>query len=222
MNLRFFGLVLITLFAMGAGQASASTCTGEVTGNGSKTLPAVDIGTIGSGCQIGPYSTHQGQNGSNIPTVNATDNPSIYQFEWGGGNLSIQEEVGNNGLGYNIFIELGLSTVTVNSDGSLSSPLVSTQIAYQSGPTAPMYVIDNMYLASGTYLLDTFLGTCGATSCSKDPQITDPQYQVLFTPGPAGAPGEAPLPAALPLFGTGLGALALFASSRKRKKVATV
>jgi hypothetical protein len=58
--------------------------------------------------------------------------------------------------------------------------------------------------------------------------VTETVYQTFEDEGsldlvvndvsPGNGPGETPLPASLPLLGTGLGALALFASSRKSKK----
>ena len=192
MNTRIFGLALIAsvaLLAGGGGLASATTCTGQYnTSNGTTTLPGTDIGTVASGCEIGPFDAAHGANG-NQATVNVTNNPSIYQFNWGGGNLTIQEELGNNGIGYNINVELGLiSAVTLNSDGSLSSPLASITIPYQSGPGAPVYVIQNMSLVAGNYALDTYLGTCAVSSCTHDGSLVDPQYQVLFTPVAVPAP----------------------------------
>ena len=215
MSTQIFGLAAIAsvaLLAGGGGQASATTCSGEYnTSNGTTTLPGTAIGTVVSGCEIGPFNALLGQNG-NVATVNTTANPSIYQFDWGGEILSIQEELGNNGIGYNINVELGLqSAVTLNADKSLSSPLASITIPFQSGPGAPLYVIQNMLLAAGSYALDTYLGTCASSACSTDKSLVDPQYQVLFTPV------ATPLPAALPLFATGLGALGLLGWRRKRK-----
>jgi PEP-CTERM motif len=156
-----------------------------------------------------------GQNG-NVAAVNASANPSIYEFTWTGGNLTIKEELGNNGIGYNIEVELGLvSAVTLNSNGSLSSSLASISIPYQSGPGAPVDVIDNMFLAAGTYALDTYLGTCANTDeCTAGTgSSTDPQYQVLFSPNATATP----LPATMPLFATGLGLVGMFGWRRKRK-----
>ena len=223
MNTRIFGLAVIASVALacGVGQASAATCSGEYNAaNGTTTLPGTNIGTLAAGCEIGPFSATFGANG-NAATVNTTANPSIYQFTWGGGNLTIEEMIGNNGIGYNIDVELGLlSTVTLNttgpSAGSLSGTGVvsSTSIAYQSGPTtSPTYVTNDVNLAAGTYVLDTFLGTCAVELCSGSGSSTDPQYQVLFTDPPA----PTPLPAAWPLFASGLGALGLFGWRRKRK-----
>ena len=86
---------------------------------------------------------------------------------------------------------------------------MSTYIPYQSGPGAPVFVLDDVDLAAGTYALDTYLGTCGSGSCSDAGSSTDPQYQVLF------APIATPLPAGLPLFARGLGVMGLLLWRRK-------
>jgi len=218
MSARNFGLALVAsvaLLAGGAGQALAVSCTGQYNAaNGGTTIAtATSIGTVGAGCMIGPFSASGGSNG-NAATVSNAANPSIYQFDWGGGVLSIQEELGNNGIGYDIFVELGLkSAATLNADSSLNPALASITIAYQSGPGAPVYVIQNLNLAAGTYVLDTYLGTCAHSPCTTDKSIDDPQYQVLFTPGAA-----TPLPAALPMFVAGAGLIGGLAGYRKRRK----
>jgi len=226
MSTRIFGLAVIAsvaLLAAGGGQASAaSVCAGNeyTTSNGTTTVPGTDIGTVGSPClEIGPFNATQGQNDGpgyvSYPYKSAS-NPSIYQFTWNGGVLEIQEEVGNNGADTNIDVELGLyyssgtgdTGLSVNSDGSLSSYLVSTDIAY--GSSAPIVVYD-AYLAPGIYDLDTYLGTCEVpgSNCTSGENPTDPDFQVLFT--------TTPLPAALPMFVGGLGIFGLVAGRRKRK-----
>jgi len=58
-------------------------------------------------------------------------------------------------------------------------------------------------------------------SATVDPTFTVPDgYTLLLSPGVGNGIGEAPLPAALPLFATGLGALGLLSWRRKRKAVA--
>jgi hypothetical protein len=222
MKLRILGLAVLAsaaLLAGGIGQASAVTTCNGVTANGSTTLgAATDAGLITSVCQIGPFTASGGTNLSGTPAVvNNSDNPSIYKFSWGGGNLTIQEELGNNGLGYNIFIELGLGGVaTLNADGSLTPALKSTMIAYQSGPGAPVYLLNNEYLAAGTYYVDTYLGTCAHSPCSTDKSIVDPNYALLFTPNATATP----LPGSLVLFGPALGGLGGLLAFRRRQKAA--
>jgi hypothetical protein len=231
MSTRNFGLAVIAsvaLLAGGGGQASANsvtTCSSEYTAsNGGTTISgATNIGTVEAGCEIGPYfstTTGVGTNLGNTPaSVSDSVNPSIYEFTWGGGNLTILETLGNNGIGNNINIELGLSTDTLNSNNTLSSDIASTHILYQSGPTTTgTYVLNNYDLAAGTYVLDTYLGSCGAgQTCSDNDTSTDPAYAVGFSPVAA-----TPLPATLPLFAGGLGAMGLLGRRRKRKNAAAL
>ena len=93
--------------------------------------------------------------------------------------------------------------------------MASTQISYYNGSVGqpPIYVLNDYDLAAGTYVIDTFLGTCGSGDCSSGTYSgTDPQYQTLFTPVSA-----TPLPAAMPLFATGLGLVGMFGWRRRRK-----
>ena len=221
---RIIGLAVIASVALlggGSGQASATTtCSGEYTAsNGGTTIAgATNIGTVQSGCEIGPYfstTTGVGTNLGNTPaSVSDSANPSIYEFTWGGGNLTILETLGNNGIKNNINIELGLSTDTLNLNNTLSSDINSVSILYQSGPTTTgTYVLNNYDLAAGTYVLDTYLGSCGAgQSCSDNDTSSDPVYAVGFTPDVSATP----LPAALPLFAGGLGVMGLLGRRRKR------
>jgi hypothetical protein len=226
MSTRILGLAVVAsvaLLAVGGGQALASsTCTSEYTGsNGGTTISGATV--IGAVCEIGPYFSSTNGVGTNLSgtpaSVNTSANPSIYEFTWGGGDLTILETLGNNGIGNNINIELGLSSDTLNSNNTLSSAISSVSIPYQSGPTTTgTYVLDNYDLAAGTYVLDTYLGSCGAgQTCSDNDTSTDPTYAVGFSPVAA-----TPLPAALPLFAGGLGVMGLLGRRRKRKKAAAL
>jgi|HubBroStandDraft_6_1064221.scaffolds.fasta_scaffold292764_2 hypothetical protein len=223
MNPRILGLAAIAsvaLLAASVGQASATTaCTSS---NGTTTLPTGSDFTVGSaGCEIGSFNATEGQNSGPL-VVNSTNNPDIYSFTWGGGVLKIQEEIGNNGSDFNINVELGLlSGNSLQTGGNLASELASTDTPYQSGPSAPVVVYD-ANLAGGTYVLDTYLGSCGiednGSNCGGNAgDSTDPDGQVLFTPVSA-----TPLPGAMPLFATGMGLVGMFGWRRKRKNSAAI
>jgi hypothetical protein len=227
---RIFGLAVIAsvaLLAGGSRQASAVTlgCSSELTAattsNGGTTIAgATNIGTVSAGCEIGPfvsapgpYTNLSGGLSTGTPAqVNDTANPSIYEFTWGGGNLTIAEELGNNGIKNNINVELGPSTATLNANNTLSSvvPTASITILYQSGPGAPVDVLNDYDLAAGTYYLDTYLGSCGTgQTCTDNDTTADPYYAVAFSTA-------TPLPATLPLFAGGLGFVGYLAKRRKR------
>jgi hypothetical protein len=110
----------------------------------------------------------------------------------------------------------------LNSNNTLSSTIASISILYQAGhggaPTAPVYVINDLNLAAGTYILDTYLGACGnPDGCQKAGTPDDPVYAVLFTPeGVSATPSATPLPAAFPLFAGGVGFVGYLARRRKR------
>jgi hypothetical protein len=220
MSMRILGLAAIAsvaLLAGGGGQASALTASCTSSNGGTTLSGATNIGTIGAGgCEIGPFSASAGSNngpGYVSYPYSSANNPSIYEFTWNGGVLKIQEEVGNNGSDTNINVELGLlSAVTLSATDSLNGALVSKDTPYQSGPSAPVVVYDAS-LAAGTYVLDTYLGTCevAGSNCTDSENPTDPDYQVLFSPS------ATPLPATLPLFAGGLGMLGLLGRRRKQK-----
>ena len=89
-----------------AGAASAATCTNIYdTANGATTLPGTFVGTVGGAsgvCQIGDLTAANQGNAQ----VNGTDNPSNYEFYFAGGSLTIEEELGNNGIGNAVDVEL--------------------------------------------------------------------------------------------------------------------
>ena len=205
-NLVAAALLGSAFFAAVVAPASASTatCSSEFNAaNGTESSPYTNIGTVQAGCEIGPFTAYEG-GGTNLGDTVASvgtgskPNPSIYQFEWGGGNLTIEEMIGNNGTGDPIFVELG---TTQGTGSALSSPLASITITGQN--TTPTDVITDMYLASGTYLLDNFLDNSGT--------LVDPNYAVLFTPV-----SSTPLPASLPLFAGGLGFIGYLTRRRKQ------
>jgi hypothetical protein len=155
--------------------ALAAPCSGIYHGlgtagqaNGTQTLPGTDVGTAQAGCQIGDLATNN-VSGTGV-FLSPTATPSIFQFEWGGGNLEIQEKLGNNGtLPDHVDVELGLAANTLNLNGSLSSYIASIHFS-SSFSSQTLY---NGSLAAGTYVIDTYSGTLAE----------DPTYQVNFTPG---------------------------------------
>lgn len=226
MKMRIFGAAVIASLALltgSIGQASAgSTCSGNEynTSNGTSGLNGTNVGTVGPGClEIGPFgATNPTSVNDSVAKVSNSQNTSIYEFYWGGGNLTIQEEQGSNGIGYNIDVELALlSNVTgVNSGtngGNLTGTLVNSISIPQATQFTPEYVTLNgaagENLAAGEYVIDTYLGSC-ATDCSHAGDSTDPEYAVLFSPT------ATPLPATLPLFAGGLGMVG-FLTRRKNR-----
>ncbi|MGC2199820.1 MAG: PEP-CTERM sorting domain-containing protein [Stellaceae bacterium] len=210
-------LLASPLLAMVAQPASATvTCQSESPAgtlspiytclNGTKTLPGTNVGTVGTAAgdvdQIGSLANYNG--GSGGAFVNPTNNPSIYEFSWGGGALDIEEEIGNNGTETNgLDVELALegNGLAVESDGSLSSNIASIHIPYSSGPSG-FYTVFNDNLAAGNYALDTYGGTISV----------DPNYQVNFSAS------SVPEPTSLAIFGTAL--LGFNVIRRRRKQLA--
>ena len=187
--------------------ATVATCSGIYHGlgttgqaNGTKTLPGTDVGTVQAGCQIGDLATNNVSNTDVFVSPSAT--PSISQFEWGGGNLEIQEALGNNGtLPGGVDVELGLAANTLNADGSLSSDIASINFSapFVFGALKTLY---SGSLAAGSYVIDTYSGTVA----------DDPTYQVNFTLRAA-----VPEPASLAILGA---ALVGFGAIRRRRKSA--
>jgi hypothetical protein len=220
----FLGWVPVKIFALSvaaaalgaamtfSGAASASqivTCTGIYNGagtageaNGTVGLPGTDVGTVSPGCQIG--ATSQSDNsGDGIGAFITTSNKaSIYQFTWGGGDLTITEDFGNMGSVPSVDVELGLlAGNTLNASLGLANWLDSVNF----NNTDKRFTVKTIFtgdLAAGTYVIDSFAGTVP----------NDPVFQINFT--------AVPEPMSLTLLGAGLiGAGVL---RRKKSKKATV
>ncbi|HXC28285.1 MAG TPA: PEP-CTERM sorting domain-containing protein [Stellaceae bacterium] len=161
-------LALGVIFFGVTAQASAAPCTNVYdTLNGTTTLPGTFVGTVGGAgevCQIGDLTAPSQGNA----LVNSTANPSNYEFYFGGGSLTILDELGNNGIGNNVDVELD----SWNGSAATLVPGASIQIPYSSGPSAEYTLVNNQSLAAGDYVLSTYLATDGGV---------DPRYQANFT-----------------------------------------
>jgi hypothetical protein len=206
MRLRLFGMAIIALgFALCASAPAKATllscATTYDTSNGTTTFPGTSLGTIGTGClQVG------GDGGINGGPSDVSDsaNPSIYEFYFSGGTMTIDEALGNNGIGNNIDVEL--DSLASSTSTSPSSTLASIQIPFASGPSFDESTVFSGTLAAGWYAVDTYLGTCAAEqTCSLAGSSTDPDYQLNFVALDA---TSAPEPSSIALLGIGL--LALF------------
>lgn len=198
-SMRVVAAVLLGagLCAALVGQASASLIYSS--SNGTKTFPGTYVGTVGPGIsdvdQIGDLSVYN--SGSGGAFVNSNSNPSIYEFYWGGGSLTIQEKIGNNGTGDALDVEL--DSLASKSSTSSASTISSTQIPFSSGLSSEYYVINNYDLAEGYYAIDTYLALGNAT---------DPDYQVNFS---------VPEPTSMALFGLSLVGFGLIRGRRALK-----
>jgi hypothetical protein len=210
--MRQYGMALIGLGVMAslgfAGQASASAvlCSTHAlaTYDGSPNLPGTYVGTVGfvagDVCQIGDIGLYNGGTGGAL--VNSANNPSDYEFYWGGGALEIQEEIGNNGTALS-GIDVELDSLASQSSTAISATLASIFIPYTSGKSGE-YLLYNEDLGAGYYTLSTYLAGNG---------IGDPNYQANFSVGTA---DPVPEPSALALMATALIGFAGFARRRTK------
>ena len=180
-----------------AGAASAATCTNIYdTANGTTTLPGTFVGTVGGAggvCQIGNLSA----SGQGNALVDGSHNPSNYEFYFSGGLLSIEEELGNNGIGNAVDVELE------SWNGSTATPVpgASIQIPFSSGPSGEYTLISDKSLSASDYVLSNSLAAAGTV---------DPRYQANFTATPS-VPEPSPLSVLL------VGLIALAVSARRRQ-----
>jgi hypothetical protein len=201
MHLKKTLLLGFGLAVLAGGQAMAA-CSIYNDANGAQTFPGTFVGTVSAlgVCQIGTGHSNTG------PTlISPSVNPSIYEFYFGGGALSITESVGNNGTltsGWDVEL-LSLATQSSTSGTVLSS----INIPYSSAPSGPFSLITNMSLGAGYYSISNYIGNISA----------DPQYQLNFS-FPGG--GAVPEPAAWALMVLGLGSVGAVVRNRRRTSLA--
>ncbi len=211
MSTRIWGLAAIASIGLicGGGQALAASCSGAViyagagsTTEGTTTLPGTDVGTVGCGAtdigQIGNITQYN--SGTGGAYVNTSNNPDNYEFYFAGGSaLTITGQIGNNGVGDAIDMEL----LSWNSMTDTATELESIQIPFTSGKSLTYTLASDDPLSAGDYIISTYLAVGN---------VTDPNYQVNF------ALSQTPLPATLPLFASsGLGLIGLLVRRKKRK-----
>jgi hypothetical protein len=110
------------------------------------------------------------------------------------------------------------SSIDITGGGSLSGDVFTTLDASKSSPTK--LTVDT----AGGASLTLYFASSLPTNTALDPitfglLVADYQYSFV-TGGSVQDPVSTPLPATLPLFATGLGALGLFGWRRKRKNAA--
>lgn len=195
------GLIAFGLMAASASAIPVDSCTtyASVKSNGSESFPGTYVGTMGSEvgqvCQIGDLALYDG--GSGGANVNVSRNPSIYEVYWGGGELTITEQIGNNGIGDAIGVDL--DSLASQDSTSPASVLATITIPFTSGPSST-YTLFNGDLDTGYYAIDTYLAAGN---------VIDPNYQINI------ASTSAPEPSAMfPLLAV---CLAAFAWTRRFK-----
>jgi hypothetical protein len=141
----------------------------------------------------------------------------------------------------------GFVNVDMTANGTLSSPFpgssfVSDQLVVGGAPlTLPdvtgSFTVNHTYSLFANQPIEVLIWAAAETGGNQlqtvsayldpfffiDPSVTDPSaYSIITSEGIGNSPATTPLPAALPLFATGLGALGLLGWRRKRKASAAL
>ena len=160
-----------------SGQAFADPCgTVYNTANGTTGFAGTYAGTVTTCLQIGASPNTSGVTDNASVGVGS---PSIYEIYFGGGNLTVEENLGNQGTGDDTFVELDYlgttesNTTVLSKDGSMEIP-------YESGAGATNTLTADD-LAAGYYAIDTYLGPTGTADPQYELNIADP----VGTPEPA-------------------------------------
>jgi hypothetical protein len=208
-----FSLMAVGVIATSAGAVTVAPCSTYATSNsnGSTSFPGTNVGTLGTGsgqvCQIGNLSAYNG--GSGGAFVNNANNPSIYEFYWAGGALTLTEQIGNNGIGD--AIDAALDSLAAQNSTSSTSVVNTITIPYSSGPSSA-YTLYSGSLTAGYYAIDTYLAT-GNTQ--------DPNYQINLTSAGSSSASSVPEPSALfPLFAAFLAVLVWSQRTKLRASLA--